>query len=417
MLEAFAILTIVLIACTWGRQAWWSLRLAVNYPHRAAPPDPPDESWPAVRICLPLRGADPVLVECLRGLCRQEYPRYEIRIVVDSAEDSAWSTVREVLAEFPHVQATASVLTERFDTCSLKVSALLFAMKDLDEATGVVALIDADTVPSPHWLRELVRPFQDPEVGATSGLRWYHTDCRGWGSLVRHVWGAGAAAQMYCLDVLWGGTLAFRAAIVRDPRLRQLWEHSFVEDTSAVPYLLDRGHKLRILPRLTMINPESVSLSGCYRFLRRQMICMRLHHPIWTNIVLTTFGMALSGPLAIGVAFAAWFQGMDWLAWTVLGTLVAGVLAAGLPLVYIDGYFYYTAPEDRPLSNLHPKHIPVVPLTLLIQLCAVIAACRVREVDWRGIRYTVESDGRIRKLNDTPYVDAPAAPARVESIV
>lgn len=415
ILIALAVLAVVVTALSWGRQTLWSLRLALNFPPRRPPADPPDDAWPAVTVCVPLRGSDPVLGEMLRGLCRQEYPRYEIRIVVDSPADPAWAMIREVIAEFPHVKITASVLTERLETCSLKVSALLQEFKDLDWQTGVVALIDADVVPPPHWLRELVRPFDDPKVAATTGLRWYHTDSRAWGSLVRGLWGAGAAAQMYSLDVLWGGTLAFRASVVRDPGLREVWANSFVEDTSAVQYLRDRHYKMAVLPRLTMINPEATSLSGCYRFLRRQMLCMRLHHPAWRNILLTTLGMAVAPWLAVGVAVAGFLSGMDWLSWTVLGTLLGGVLGAGLPLVYIDWYFWYTAPKDKPLSTLHPKHVPVIPLTLLIHLAAVVAACRVREIDWRGIRYLVEPGNRVRRLNDAPYLDAPAGNA--ESIV
>lgn len=408
MLLALAILSVVLTAMSWGRQALWSLRLALNFPPRRPPADPPDDAWPFVTVCVPLRGSDPVLGEMLLGLCRQEYPRYEIRIVVDSPADPAWATIREVTAEFPHVKIHTSVLTERLETCSLKVSALLQAFKEMDWQTGVVALIDADVVPPPHWLRELVRPFDDPKVAATTGLRWYHTDSRAWGSLVRGLWGAGAAAQMYSLDVLWGGTLAFRACVVRDPGLRQVWANSFVEDTSVVAYLRQRHHQVRVLPRLTMINPEATSLASCYRFLRRQMVCMRLHHPAWTNILLTTLGTAVAPVLCLSVAAAGFWSGMDWLAWTVLGVLGASVLGTGLPLVYIDWYFYHTAPADRPLSTLHPKHVPVVPLTILVHLAAVLAACRVREVDWRGIRYAVEPGGRVRRLNDEPYRGVPA---------
>jgi hypothetical protein len=417
MLIALAILAILVILCSWGRQAIYSLRLALNFPPRAAPADPPEEAWPAVTVCLPLRGSDPVLADCLRGLCQQEYPRYDIRIVVDSATDPAWETIRAVLAEFPHIRVTTSVLAERLETCSLKVSALLQAFKDLDVRTEIVALIDADVVPPSHWLRELVRPFHDPQVGATSGIRWYHTDDRSWGSLVRGLWGAGAAAQMYSCDILWGGSLALRAGVVREPALQQLWARSFVEDTSVVQYLRDHHHQMRVLPRLTMINPEATSLASCYRFIRRQLMCMRLHHPAWPNIFWTTVGMALSTPMTLGVAVASWFHGMEWLSWTVLGTLLGSILATGLPLVYIDGYFYYTAPEDKPLSTLCWKHIPVIPLTVMVHLWAMMAGCRVRQIDWRGIHYAINNRNGIRRLNDAPYLDAPALADRVESIV
>ncbi len=412
LLYLLATLAIVLLALSWGRQALWSLRLAMHYPPSTLPADLPSDSWPLVTVCVPLRGADPVLRDTLRGLCLQEYPHYEIRIIIDSEADSAWPIVREILAEFPQVKICTSILKERLETCSLKVSALLQVFKELDWQTGVVALIDADCVPPPHWLRELVRPFHAPRVAATSGVRWFHTDCRAWGSLVRGLWGMGAAAQMFSLDILWGGSMALRACVVRDPELRKHWAHCFVEDTSVVGFLQKRHLKLQILPRLTMINPESISLAGCYRFLRRQMVCMRLHHPAWQQVLRLTLLMAISPCLALIVALLGFVLGQDTFAWTMLGILLAFILAAGLPLVYIDGYFYYTAPKEKPLSTLHPKHIPVIPMTILLQLAAVLAACRIFEIDWRGIRYAIGADGSVRRLNDCPYTETPTVDRR-----
>jgi glycosyltransferase involved in cell wall biosynthesis len=417
MLLFVAILALLVTLLSWGVHTVWSLRLALCYPPRATPPDDPAQPWPEVAVLLPVRGADPVLRDCLRGLCRQDYPSFEVRIVVDSADDSAWPAIREVLSEFPAARVTTVVLTERLPGCSLKVSALLQGSEGLDDSCEVVAQIDADVVPPPGWLRELARPFRDPQVGAASGLRWYHTHSTAWGSLVRGLWGAGAAVQMYNLGILWGGSLAYRASLLRDPALRELWARCFVEDTSVVRHLRRRGLKLRILPRLTMINPEAISLGGCFRFIRRQVLCVRLHHPAWPWVLFLTLGMALSAPLAVGAAVACWLEGADWLAWTVLGTLVAAVLGTGLPLVWIDGYFYYTAPEDEPLATLHPKHIPVVPLTIVLQLAALISACRLRTIDWRGVRYAIGGRDSVRRLDYAPYTDSPARPEHAESIV
>jgi glycosyltransferase involved in cell wall biosynthesis len=413
MLLAASILVLLVLALSWGRQAWWSLRLAVRYPVRPASPDDPGAEMPRAVVLLPLRGADPVLPECLRGLLRQEYPRYEIHIILDSEEDPAWQAVREALADKPTVPVKTTVLTRRPETCSLKVAALLQGLDGLDGSVEVVAQVDADVVPPPHWLRELVRPFADPAVGAVSGLRWYHTDDTSWGSLVRGLWGAGATAQMYTLGIPWGGSLSFRAAVARDPVLRRIWERSFVEDTSAADFLGARGLKLRMVPRLTMINPEAIGLGACYRFLRRQMLCVRLHHPRWREVFWTTAGMSLSFPLAIGCAAWAFAVDATPLAWSLLGALAGGVLAAGLPLAWIDGCFYYAAPADAPLAPLRWKHIPVIFVTLFLHQVALLAACRSHEIDWRGVRYSV-GPGGVRRLTDGPYAEPTA---RAESIV
>ncbi len=50
----------------------------------------------AVILCL--RGSDPFLADCLQGLLHQDYPCYDVRIVIDSPDDPAWGTVEQVVA-------------------------------------------------------------------------------------------------------------------------------------------------------------------------------------------------------------------------------------------------------------------------------------------------------------------------------
>src|SRR5258708_34808161 len=101
-------------------------------------------------------------------------------------------------------RVTARVLETKYETCSLKVSALSQAIGELDAAVRVVALIDADVIPYAHWLRDLVRPLRDANVGATTGLRWYLPESADWGSLVRCLWNAAACTQMLAFDIPWG---------------------------------------------------------------------------------------------------------------------------------------------------------------------------------------------------------------------
>src|SRR5262249_12282119 len=141
---------------------------------------------PRVAVVLPVRGADPSLPACLDGLLRQDYPRYDVRVVVDSPTDPAWAAVRGALAAGHPADVRVSVLEERLPTCSLKLSALVQAVGGLDDSYPVVALVDADVVPHAGWLRDLVAPLRDPAVGAATGVRWFAPEGSGWGELVRY---------------------------------------------------------------------------------------------------------------------------------------------------------------------------------------------------------------------------------------
>ncbi|MGL5077359.1 MAG: glycosyltransferase family 2 protein, partial [Waterburya sp.] len=51
---------------------------------------------PKVAIALCLRGADPFLSQCLQALFKQNYPNYELRIIVDSIQDPAWEIAHNI---------------------------------------------------------------------------------------------------------------------------------------------------------------------------------------------------------------------------------------------------------------------------------------------------------------------------------
>jgi cellulose synthase/poly-beta-1,6-N-acetylglucosamine synthase-like glycosyltransferase len=81
-----------------GLQTFWCLKFVwLNRQPKAAPL--PDDQLPKVAVVLTLRGADPFLDRTLQGLTQLDYPRYDIRIVVDHKEDPAWEMVHRIIAE------------------------------------------------------------------------------------------------------------------------------------------------------------------------------------------------------------------------------------------------------------------------------------------------------------------------------
>jgi hypothetical protein len=401
MIQTLALFCALTLIVTWGRQALWCLRFARLYFTQPASDDAHKRVLPNTTVVVALRGADPLLAEMLRGLLRQDYPQFSVRIIVDSSMDSAWPVVREALAEHTHVDARASVLATRLETCSLKTSALLQATLDLDESLDVVALIDADVVPPSYWLRELVRPFgEDATVGATTGVRWYHPDVRGSAAIIRSFWSAGAAAQMVAMDIPWGGTLAVRAQLVRDPALRAAWASAFVEDVSLGEYLRERGLRLRTLPRLTMVNVEATSLAACLRFLRRQLIAVRLHHPSWQRVLLTGVGMAVAPPVTVALAWYAPVWRMP-----LLVLLGVGVVGTVLPLLAVLQRIRVRSP--RRLTAMKLTELPAWMATSYAYFWALLMAAFARRVEWRGISYAV-GEGGVRRLDDAPYLGSAA---------
>src|SRR5262245_57651536 len=87
----------------------------------------PANASPRSLVILCLRGADPFLTRCIHGILQQEYPNFELLIVVDQQGDDAWQPAADVVAASGATNVRMETLRERRTTCSLKCSALLQA--------------------------------------------------------------------------------------------------------------------------------------------------------------------------------------------------------------------------------------------------------------------------------------------------
>src|SRR4029079_10346362 len=100
------------------------LKLFGSY-HEPKTPPLPDAKLPKAAVIMTLRGADPFLDRTLQGLTQLDYPRYDIRIVVDHKDDPAWDMVHRIIAERGCKNVKVEELRDRLTTCSLRMSSLV----------------------------------------------------------------------------------------------------------------------------------------------------------------------------------------------------------------------------------------------------------------------------------------------------
>jgi GT2 family glycosyltransferase len=115
-----------------------------------------DEPKPRISVVVCTHNGNQTLDECLRGLGRLEYPDYEV-IVVDDGSDDAAAPARARDYGF-------TVL--RTDNGGLSSARNL----GLAQASGeIVAYLDDDAYPDPHWLTYLADAFRSTEHVAMGG--------------------------------------------------------------------------------------------------------------------------------------------------------------------------------------------------------------------------------------------------------
>ncbi len=376
-------------------------------------PRPYSSRSPKTAVLLTLRGADPVLRSTVQCLLNQNYSDYELFIAVDSWDDPAWETIRSEVQREHQGKVHVCELTQRLRTCSLKCSALVQMLGQLNDTFEIVALADADLEPHPSWLAELVAPFDDPSVGATSGYRWFTPPKGEIASLVRHLWNATTVVPMIIGRIPWGGCMAFRAS----PQLRQLiadkWSRSAVDDVILGPLTKSVGLRVRPIPRLMMPIREECDMQFVSQFVSRQLLWVFTYlRRAATFIFVYSLLLVVLTLAAGGVAAAALARNE---------TAAAGWAAGGLALFWLVMLVLLIVGETTVRNSCRARGdaIPKFPLIAMLRVpVAIVLACYVhtrgvlvaqftRCVDWRGVRYELRGPWNVRLIEDLPFrVDA-----------
>ena len=381
----------------------------------------PDEQCVRALVVLSLRGSDPFLRDCISALATQDYPNFDIRIVIDRVSDPAWQTVQVALSDLGVSNAQVEPLEVRRVSCSLKCSSVLQAVSNLGETYGFVALLDADTVPHPSWLRELAGALEDDSIGAATGNRWYFPAQITLGSTVRYVWNAAAVVQMYIYGIAWGGTLAVKTELLQTAGLCDRWGRAFCEDTMIASALKPLGKRVAFVPALMMVNRESCTLRGFEEWVRRQLLTVRLYHSSWPAVA----GHGLVTSLALGAAVLMGATGAVLGQWSWLWMSLAGFLfyqaAMIMGLLVIECSVRRIVRARGEVTGwLTPFGLVMcgaaILFTQLLYPRSLFAALRLRAVTWRGARYEIDGPWQVRLVADQAVAQSPAASGSNQSL-
>jgi ceramide glucosyltransferase len=122
---------------------------------------PDDAHLPPVSVLKPVHGLEAQLKENIESFFRQDYPDYEILFAADEANDAALEVVREVCARYPHIRSRVLV------TGTPWPNPVVYSFHCMAEAAAhdILVTTDSDVEVSPTYLREIVPPLLDPQVG------------------------------------------------------------------------------------------------------------------------------------------------------------------------------------------------------------------------------------------------------------
>jgi cellulose synthase/poly-beta-1,6-N-acetylglucosamine synthase-like glycosyltransferase len=135
-----------------------------------------EEDLPFVTVQLPIFNEQFVIDRLCDAVCQLDYPRdrFEIQVLDDSTDETqmvARAIVERYASGAMGMEPQPIVYLHRTNRHGYKAGAL---DKGLDVAKGeLVAIFDADFVPPPQWLRQVVHHFAEPGIGMVQ-TRWTH---------------------------------------------------------------------------------------------------------------------------------------------------------------------------------------------------------------------------------------------------
>jgi len=340
----------------------------------------PFVSWPPVTMLKPVHGLEKNQRENLRSACLQDYPLFQVVFSVQTPDDPAVPLLREIQREFGAESVTV-VIGNRRAGSNGKINNMLGGLPYARHEILVIS--DSDVRLRPDYLKTIIAPLADPEVGCVCTL--YKASCaETWFEKVElltlnadfmasvifaHVTGA----SKFCL----GASVALRRSTLEEIGGLEALADYLVEDYEMGQRIWGSGKKISIVPYFidTMVDLKSPSQWWN-------------HQVYWDQNTRAARPVAfLATAIIRSTPFALLFASMRRLDGVGLAVLGAAILVRMATAAMTLGWGF----RDR--EGL--KSLALLPFRDLAGLVSWFLALTRKTTIWRGSKFTLTRDGRL----------------------
>jgi hypothetical protein len=254
-----------------------------------------------VTLIVPVTGACESLRESLLSLASQDYPDYELIIVVPDAGSIPPGTL-------PPVAKVA--LAGETGRSSLLQAGIRVARR----RSEVFAFAGAGGLVSKAWLRALVAPLSEEGVGMSTGFRWYAPEPPTFWSLMQSVWNSVIAARLGAgpNEFAWVGAIAIEKEFFFQERVPESWTGAVREDLALSRLVQESGRRIAFAPGAMVACTSRATAGQFLRQARREMAQAREFLPrLWWSGLLAHV-IYCGAMLAAIIASARGNRGAEW---------------------------------------------------------------------------------------------------------
>ena len=352
--------------------------------------EPQTNFTPFCSIIVPCRGLDEDLQMNLDALFRQNYPQFEILFVIDDEKDEAVKIIEKIFRrDAPNAKI---IVAGKAENEGQKVHNLRRAVLETAAESEVFVFADSDARPNGNWLRNLIAPLQDENIGAATGYRWFISKKNTFASQLRSVWNASIASALGANaynNFCWGGTLAMRREVFENINMRDEWRGTLSDDFAVTRVLKRENLPIYFVPQCLTATVEDCAFREFLEFSTRQMKITRIYAPhLWKASFIGSFLFTA----VFSANFVLLFFLDSWRFWLTLAfLLIIFALGAAKARVRLQAVKLVLPNYEKELNESVLWHLSLWAITPAVYFYNCFRAFLSNQIRWRGIKYEMKS--------------------------
>ena len=352
----------------------------------------PNGYHPYATVILHCKGLDPGFRENVQKLLDQDYPEFEVIFAVAAESDPAYKELVELSAR---ASRKARVVVAGIDSRrAQKINNQLCALEQVTEQTEVLVFVDSDVIARNDFLSRLVEQLREPQVGCTTGYRFYIASLANWPSQLRSLWNRVTAWEMADPGhaFAWGGAMAIKRETFIKAGVAESWDRAADDDLSLTTAVKAINLTVHFVPQCLVASDGNSAVGEIIEWTNRQLILTKVYYPkLWGRAIVRAMVMALWLVAMVGAGLV---YAMD------RDPVMLNALWAGASLVLVEFIFLVIARRlwQRVLID-NKEYIresfitscAAIPVAHMVLPWVTLYSLLTNRIQWRGITYELKS--------------------------
>lgn len=368
-----------------------------NYVRREL--DKPQPQYrPKLSVILPCKGIDHGFVDNVKKLLEQDYerdgvPGFEVIFAVAADTDPAYPLLKKISEEETRVPARLIVAGIN-GIRAQKLNNQLAALKHIAADSEAIAFVDSDVIARPDFITYLVGRLDEPEVGVTTGYRFYIPHTSGAAGLLRSLWNRMSAWELAspAHAFAWGGAMAVRREVFDRAGVINHWDRAADDDLSLTTAIKDIGLKVRFVPQCLVAHHGDGDWAEVVEWMNRQLILTKVYYPaLWRRGIFRA-GIMAFWLICMFVSIGGYLLTRE--------NIHLLSVCAGLTVLPVEFLFLVRgqalwenvlSDRRRELSDAFWKFCMAIPLAHLALPWMTLYSTCTNRIQWRGVTYELRS--------------------------